>query len=92
MGLYRDNGKENGNYRDYIGFRVYWGYIGIMEKKMETTTMGLYRDYRVYYWGYIGIMENQMETTMMGLYRDYRVYYYYYEYYCHWHYHSCYYY
>ena len=20
---------------------VYWGYIGIMEKKMETTTMGL---------------------------------------------------
>ena len=27
----RDNGKENGNYRDD------WGYIGIMEKKMETT-------------------------------------------------------
>ena len=28
-------------YRDY---RVlYWGYIGIMEKKMETTIMGLYR-------------------------------------------------
>ena len=23
-------GKENANYRDY------WGYIGIMEKKMET--------------------------------------------------------
>ena len=32
LGLYRDNGKENGNY--YI---VYQGYIGIMEKKMETT-------------------------------------------------------
>ena len=44
-GVYWDNGKENGNY--YI---VYWGYIGelcrgyiggyigIMEKKMETTT------------------------------------------------------
>ena len=43
------------------------GYIGIMEKKMETTTMGyigsigyilgLYR-------GYIGIMEKKMETTI----------------------------
>ena len=22
IGLYRDNGKENGKYRDYIGFRV----------------------------------------------------------------------
>ena len=28
LGLYRDNGKENGNYKDYI--------TGIMEKKMET--------------------------------------------------------
>ena len=28
LGLYRDNGKENGNY--------YRGYIGIMENKMET--------------------------------------------------------
>ena len=40
LGLYWDNGKENGNY--YNG--LYWGYIGfyigIMEKKMETTTMG----------------------------------------------------
>ena len=40
LGLYWDNGKENGNYYnglywDYIGF-----YIGIMEKKMETTIMG----------------------------------------------------
>ena len=38
-GLYRDNGKENGNYRDHIG--IVWGldrgYIGIMEKTMETT-------------------------------------------------------
>ena len=24
------------------------GYIGVMEKKMETTINGLYRDYRVY--------------------------------------------
>ena len=28
LGLYWDNGKENGNY---------WGYIGIMENEMETT-------------------------------------------------------
>ena len=36
---------------------AYWGYIGIMENKMETT---------IVYWGYIGIVENQMETTMFG--------------------------
>ena len=39
-----DNGKENGNYyivydRLYIGF--FGGYIGIVEKKMETTVQGL---------------------------------------------------
>ena len=39
MGLYRDNGEENGNY--YI---LYWVYMGRMEKKMETTTL----------WGYVG--------------------------------------
>ena len=38
LGLYRDNGKENGNYCSI-------DYIGIGEKKMETT---------VVYWGYIG--------------------------------------
>ena len=32
--LYWDDGKENGNY--YINI-VYWGYIGIMEKRMEST-------------------------------------------------------
>ena len=32
-------------------------YIGIMEKKMETT---------IVYWGYIGIMENKMETIVMA--------------------------
>ena len=45
MGLYRDNGKENGSYKGLgfgvwgLGFRVYfeWVYIGIMEKKMEAT-------------------------------------------------------
>ena len=51
-------------------FRVYWGYMGIMEKKMETTIMkyigglgvsqnwGLYRGYIGIYrdiWGYIRI-------------------------------------
>ena len=36
LGLYGDNGKENGNHRDY---RVY---LGIMDNKMETTIMGLY--------------------------------------------------
>ena len=54
LGLYRDNGKENGNYKDYRDYnRVYWGCIGIMEKKMETIRiigiiigciLGLYRD------------------------------------------------
>ena len=39
MGLYWDNGKENGNYYSIIGYILgfYWGTIGIMEKKMETT-------------------------------------------------------
>ena len=37
MGLYRDNGKYNGNcYNDYIGFRVQ-GENEEMETKMETT-------------------------------------------------------
>ena len=41
LGIYRDSGKENGNYRDYrdcIGSikGSYLGDIGIMEKKMET--------------------------------------------------------
>ena len=30
---------------------VYWGYIGIMENKMETTIVGLYRDYYIRSWG-----------------------------------------
>ena len=33
-GLYRENGKDNGNY-----YMVYRGYIGIMEKNMKTTTI-----------------------------------------------------
>ena len=50
--LVGDNGKENGNYYIIIGYilGLYWGYIGIMEKKMETTgiigiILGLYRGY-----------------------------------------------
>ena len=35
---FRVNTKK-GMFRVYIGF--YWGYIGIMEKKMEATIMGL---------------------------------------------------
>ena len=53
MGLY---------YRVYIG-----GYIGIMEKKMETLGpfKGIYRGYirGIYLGGYIGRMEKKMETT-----------------------------
>ena len=44
--LYRDNGKENGNYYTILGLYrgYYWGYIGRMENNMETT---------IVYWGYI---------------------------------------
>ena len=36
---------------------MYWGYIGIMENKMETT---------IVYRGDIGIMEKKMETTTLN--------------------------
>ena len=39
-----------------LGFRVHLGYLGIMEKKMETT---------IGYWGYSGIMEKKMEATIV---------------------------
>ena len=37
-GIYWDNGKENGNYYNGDKYRgiLYMGFIGIMEKKMET--------------------------------------------------------
>ena len=61
LGIYRDNGKENGNYRDYRG--LYWGYTGMMEKNMET--IGIMWDY--IHWGCIGIMEKKTETIgIMG--------------------------
>ena len=46
--------------KGYIGFYwgIYWGYIGIMDKNLETTTMGLYRCYT-------GKLETQMKTTLV---------------------------
>ena len=42
LGFIGDNGKENGNYYSTV---VHWGYIRIMENKMETfgIIQGLYR-------------------------------------------------
>ena len=60
MGIYGDNGKENGNYYNGLYYTlilgVYRGNIGIMEKKIETT---------IVYWGYmekhhdLGVSQNQ---------------------------------
>ena len=36
--------------------KVYWGYLRIMEKNMETT---------IVYWACIGMMERKMETTIV---------------------------
>ena len=59
--VYRDNGKENGNYEPKDCILGEWNrkwtllqYIGIMEKSMEPT---------IAYSGYIGIMDKQVETT-----------------------------
>ena len=52
--LYWDNGKENGNHYSIL---------------METTTMGLYRDYRVCnYWGYVRVngKENGNYYSIIG--------------------------
>ena len=46
---------DNGNYYLGILLGLYWGYNGVMEKKMEATMV---------YWGFIGIMENKLETTI----------------------------
>ena len=42
LGLYRNNGEEH-KVLWVWGLGGLWGSMGIMEKKMETTTMGLYR-------------------------------------------------
>ena len=46
--------EYTGNVIGLIGY-MYRGYIGRMEKKMETTTMA-----------YVGIMEKRMEATIVG--------------------------
>ena len=51
-------------YTRSLDYGSYWGYMGIMEKKVETTGIiwGLYRDYRVHIRVYIRVL--------LGLYRD----------------------
>ena len=57
----------------YVILGLYRGYIGIMEKKMETTIvycgyngiMEKKMETTIVYWGYIGIMKKKMETTTM---------------------------
>ena len=52
---------------------VYWCYIGIMEKNMETPIvywcyigiMEKNMETTIVYWGFIGIMEKKMETTIV---------------------------
>ena len=44
LGLYRDNGKENGNYYAIMGYNI--GGIEGIKKKMETTIVG-YIGFRV---------------------------------------------
>ena len=52
LGLYRESGKENGNYYIWViqgewkreWTLLYLGYIGRMEKKIETNILVLYRE------------------------------------------------
>ena len=65
--IYRDNGKQNGNYRDYrddiLGlYRDYMGlsiHMRIMENNMETTGI-----IGIIYWDYIGLYI-QMRITLI---------------------------
>ena len=66
-----------GEYRDFI--EVYWGYIGIMEKRMETTSIsGLYLDdgkENGNYYSILGLCRNNGKEignyySILGLYRD----------------------
>ena len=43
----------------------YWVYIGIMEKKMETTIMGYIGYILGLLWGLIGVLEKKMKTTIV---------------------------
>ena len=58
LGLYRDNGKENGNY--YNG--LYRGYMGVYRDNGKENG-----NYYSILGVYMGIMENQMETTIVGV-------------------------
>ena len=65
LGLYWENGKENGNYRsyrDYIG--VYIGLI-LGEWKRKWKLQKLYGLYRGIFWASIGRMEKKIETTLL---------------------------
>ena len=54
MGLYRDNGKDNGNY--YIGAIYIYMYM----------YMYIRGNYHIVCWGFMGMMEKNMETFLMG--------------------------
>ena len=51
---------------------VYWGSIGTMENRMETTIMGFYKDYRVYIGVLLGLwkMKRELLYSILGSYRD----------------------
>ena len=49
--------EENGNYYSMLG--LYWGNIGIMEKKMETI---------IVYWGCIGVACSEIASLALNLY------------------------
>ena len=54
-----------GLYRDYIGYilGLYWGYMGIMEKKMEATIV-VYIGYRI--WG-IWVKDFNLSYRIMSI-------------------------
>ena len=64
----RDNGKENGNYRDYRGYIGIIGYIlGLYRdngKENGNYYIWLYRDSDLY-WGYIGVILYPIITTAL---------------------------
>ena len=49
-------GEADMGFRVWVGPEDYWAYVGILEKKVETT---------VVYWGYEGIVGKKMETTVV---------------------------
>ena len=51
-----------GLYRDYLGY-IFWGYMGIMEEKMETAIVG-YMGYRI--WG-IGVKDFNLRYRIMSM-------------------------